>query len=233
MSEAVSWRRWQPDDFTGARERRDSVQRSLTSELDALREQARAEGRKQGYEAGYAEGYECGQKEGRRAGTEETIQQRQALLTPLNDLVQNFNDALTSLDGEIADDISALALVIGRHLADEALNAQPQYVCHLVRTLLREESTIGDKPRLWLHPEDLNLVEATLGNELTSAGWRLEQDPRTTRGSCRVTTSSGELDATRETRWQEILKRVRPLAPESSDATHAEEQDAKKNGEHP
>lgn len=213
MSEAVPWRRWQPDDLTGERERRDSVQRSLTAELNALRAQAREEGRQQGYEAGYAEGYELGLNEGRKDGTAETEQQRKVLLAPLEDLARNFSDALSSMDGEIAEDIARLALHVGRHLADEALKAEPHQVCELVRTLLREEPATTDRTRLWLHPEDLPLVQTDLGSELNSAGWRLEQDPRLTRGGCRVTTSSGELDASRETRWQEVLKRVQSSTP--------------------
>ncbi|WP_231758115.1 flagellar assembly protein FliH [Microbulbifer elongatus] len=211
MSEAVSWRRWQPDDLSGERERRDSVRRSLTSELNALRSQAQEEGRQQGYEAGYADGYEQGLNEGRETGTSETNQQRKVLLAPLEDLARNFSDALTSMDKEIAEDITRLALLVGRHLADDALKAEPQQVCGLVRTLLREESASKEQVRLWLHPEDLPLVQADLGNELNSVGWRLEQDSRLTRGGCRVTTPSGELDATREIRWQEVLKYSLPF----------------------
>jgi len=213
MSEAVTWRRWQPDDLTGERERRNAAQRSLTTELNALREQARQEGRQQGYDAGFAEGHACGLEEGHKAGIAETEQQRQVILEPLRELADSFRDALASLDGAIAEQIATVALVVGRHLADEAVKAEPQQVCVLVRTLLREEPTISNQARLWLHPEDLPLVQTDLGAELSSAGWQLEQDPRLTRGGCRVTTACGELDASRETRWEEILKRVHPGAP--------------------
>ncbi|WP_043318863.1 flagellar assembly protein FliH [Microbulbifer sp. HZ11] len=211
MSEAVTWRRWQPEDLSGERERRDCMQKSLAKELDGLRTSAREEGHQQGYEAGYSDGYALGLSEGRAEGIAETDQQRKILLAPLEELARNFSHALTSIDGEIAEEISKLALLVGRHLADEALKADPQQVCGLVRTLLREEPVTSDQARLWLHPEDLPLVQTDLGNELISAGWRLEQDPRLTRGGCRVTTSSGELDATRETRWQEVLKRSQLL----------------------
>ncbi|MCQ3828351.1 flagellar assembly protein FliH [Microbulbifer elongatus] len=211
MSEAVSWRRWQPDDLSGERERRDSVRRSLTSELNALRSQAREEGRQQGYEEGYADGYEQGLNEGRETGNSETKHQRKELLAPLEGLARNFSNALSSMDKAIAEDITRLALLVGRHLADDALKAEPQQVCRLVRNLLREESASSEQVRLWLHPEDLPLVQADLGDELNSVGWRLEQDPRLSRGGCRVTTPNGELDATREVRWQEVLKHSLPF----------------------
>lgn len=209
--EGITWRRWQPDDLSGdrARERRDAAQRTLTQELKALREQAREQGRREGYDAGFAEGYHKGELEGRAAGLAETEQQRAELLAPLSGLARNFSDALASLDSDIAEDISALAIAVGRQLADDALQAQPQQVAELVRSLLRDEPTLNGGTRLWLHPEDLTLVQQVLGAELEGAGWRLDQDPRIARGGCRVTTANGEIDASRDTRWQALLARVR------------------------
>ncbi|MFV8781614.1 flagellar assembly protein FliH [Microbulbifer sp. SA54] len=214
MSEAIAWRRWQPDDLSGerARERRDAAQRTLAEELKALREQARAEGRREGYDVGFAEGYAQGTEEGRLAGNAETAQQREVLLAPLAELARSFSDALASLDDVIAEDISALAITVGRQLADDALQAQPQQVAELVRALLREEPTLNGGTRLWLHAEDLALVQQVLGAELERAGWQLDQDPRIERGGCRVTTVNSEIDASRETRWQALLARVRPCA---------------------
>ncbi|WP_226663029.1 flagellar assembly protein FliH [Microbulbifer aggregans] len=211
-SDGITWRRWQPDDLTGnrARERRESAQRTLTEELKILREQARAEGLREGYDAGFTEGYEKGEQEGRTAGLAETEQQRDALLAPLAELARNFSDALASLDSDIAEDISALAIAVGRQLADDALQAQPQQVAELVRSLLRDEPTLNGGTRLWLHPDDLVLVQQVLSAELEGAGWRLDQDPRIARGGCRVTTASGEIDASRDTRWQALLSRVGP-----------------------
>lgn len=216
MSEARSWSRWQPNDLSGQHERRAALQRSLSDELDALREQARAEGRQQGYDAGYAEGFERGRAdgyaEGHSAGIDETGQQRRELLTPLTPLAQNFSDALAQLDTDIAADITALALAVGKQLAGEALRAEPQQVARLVHSLLRADPTINGHARLWLHPDDLPLVQLELGAELERAGWELDRDPRLARGGCRVTTSTGEIDASRESHWHALLARLYPQA---------------------
>ncbi|TLM79979.1 flagellar assembly protein FliH [Microbulbifer harenosus] len=216
MSEARAWTRWQPDDLSGQHERRAALHRSLSDELNALREQARAEARQQGYDAGYAEGFERGRAEGytegHSAGLAETGQQRRELLTPLTALAQNFSEALAQLDSDIAADITALALVVGKHLAGEALRAEPQQVTRLVQKLLRAEPTTNGHTRLWLHPDDLPLVQQELGAELERAGWELEQDPRLARGGCRVTTGTGEIDASRENHWNALLARLLPQA---------------------
>ncbi|WP_275429677.1 FliH/SctL family protein, partial [Serratia marcescens] len=42
-----------------------------------------------------------------------------------------------------------------------------------------------------------------------SAGWTLRADGALSRGGCRVSGPEGELDATRESRWQALLARTR------------------------
>ncbi|MFD1215480.1 flagellar assembly protein FliH [Microbulbifer celer] len=210
MSEAVSWRRWQPEDLSGERQRRAASE--CASKFEKLRDQARSEGLQQGYDAGFAEGYERGLAEGRAAGTAETDRQRHELLSPLATLAKDFSHALNTVDDSIAEEVTALALAVGRRLADEALQAQPQQVATLVRRLLREAPTFNgsERARLWLNPEDLPLVKQELETELASAGWDLDQDPQLARGGCRITTATGEIDASRDTRWQALMARIHP-----------------------
>lgn len=195
------------------------------AELEALREEARERARGEGWQAGFdagrAEGHARGLEEGRRAGEEEGERRRRELLEPLAGLAQDFSDALSRLDDAIAADLVDLALATGRQLAGDALRERPEQILELVRALLREEPLFSDRPRLWLHPGDLPLVEEELGSEFAAAGWQLCPDPRLRRGGCRVNGTAGELDASWETRWQALLEGVRrgprePAAEEDS-----------------
>ena len=183
------------------------------AELQALRnegrEEARREGHREGFEAGRQEGHAQGLEEGRRAGEHETARQRREALAPLADLVEEFRRALADLDHAIAEDLVDLALATGRQLAGDALREEPAEILNLVRTLIHEEPALNGKTRLWLHPDDLALVEQELHAEFHAAGWKLHPDDQLSRGGCRVTSPSGELDATLESRWENLAARVR------------------------
>ncbi|EWH03499.1 flagellar assembly protein FliH [Halomonas sp. BC04] len=127
------------------------------------------------------------------------------------------------LDEEVANEMVELALATGRQLAGEALKARPRQVLELVRALLHTDPPLTGQQRLWLHPLDHKLVEQHLGQELEAAGWKLQPDDQLSRGGCRVTSASGELDATWETRWQAVKAQVRRRRPATAAAEDEQE----------
>ncbi|KAF0804075.1 flagellar assembly protein FliH [Alcanivorax xiamenensis] len=183
------------------------------SELNALRRQVRdqayQEGRQAGFEAGQEQGYTQGLEQGRHDGEQQAREQAAASLAPLAELATQFQNAIQTLDRQIADDLVDLALAVGKQLAGEALTARPEQVLALVRELLHQEPQLGADPRLWLHPDDLVLVEEHLATELTAAGWQVRVDPDLQRGGCRVTGDAGERDASRACRWDMLLAKLR------------------------
>ncbi|QJQ94397.1 MULTISPECIES: flagellar assembly protein FliH [Halomonadaceae] len=231
-----SWRRWQMDELgtpqrdQQAREkaRHNAIRQQAfkrNAEFEALREQAREAARKEGFEAGraagYEEGYAQGLGEGRAAGEQELQRQAHEILSPLAPLSNGFKEALSRLDDDIAADLVDLALATGRQLAGDALKAHPEQVLEIVRELLHSEPSLTGHPRLWLHPDDLALVQAHMGNEFSAAGWKLQPDAQISRGGCRATSVSGELDATWERRWQSITDQIRQRQPRISDPDDA------------
>lgn len=183
------------------------------SELRALRETTRVAAHQEGYTAGFAEGREKGYAEGlrasREAGERELAERRRELVEPLVALVNGLREALEQLDTDIGDSLADVALVAGRQLAGDALQAKPEQIRTLIRELLREEPLFSGQPRLRLHPDDLALVDTQLADELGATGWTVQADATLERGGCRVTGPEGELNATREVRWQALLARAR------------------------
>lgn len=198
------------------------------AELEALREQAREEARQEGYragfEAGHAEGFDQGQREGRETGEQQMQHHIEETLSPLAPLAQQFRDALEQLDEDIAAELVELALATGRQLAGEALEAHPEQILQIVRELLHVEPGLTGQPRLWLHPADLSLVQAHLGGEFAAAGWKLQPDDQICRGGCRVSSPSGELDATWERRWEAISAQIRRRAPQAGGEQREDDQ---------
>ncbi|MCG7598645.1 flagellar assembly protein FliH [Halomonas sp. McH1-25] len=218
------WRRWEMDELgtperdlrQRERSRQEAIRQQLfkrNAELEALREKARQEAYddayKKGFEEGRQAGYEKGLEEGRTAGEQELQRQTQQALAPLLPLAEGYREALDTLDDEVAERLVDLALTTGRQLAREALEARPEVILDIVRELLHAEPSLSGRPRLWLHPADLTLVKAHLGAEFDAAGWQLQPDDTISRGGCRATSASGELDASLESRWERITRQVR------------------------
>ena len=219
---AKSWQPWRMGELAEAaatdvaRGKRDPVDERAfqqQSELRTLREKTRAAAHQEGYATGFAEGREKGYAEGlqaaREAGEHELAERRRELVEPLIALINGLREALDQLDTDIGDSLADVALAAGRQLASEALQAKPEQIRTLIRELLREEPLFSGQPCLRLHPDDFALVDAQLADELGAAGWKTQADAMLERGGCRVTGPEGELNATREVRWQALLARAR------------------------
>lgn len=235
------WRPWRMDELpredAGAggkidsarlfEQRRRQQRQRLIEEREALHHKTRESAYREGYDAGFEEGrqagYEKGLQEGRETGDQEAKRQLDDALAPLARLAGEFRTALDTMDTQLADQLVELAMLTGKHLADEALVATPEHVVTLVRQLLHEEPVLDGSTQLWLHPDDLALVNDHVGNELEAAHWTLHEDASLQRGGCRAESATGGLDATLETRWQTALnqRRQRHVAPASTTGPEA------------
>ena len=214
------WRSWNMEPLA-AKQKRDAKQQAQAdqaqfdqqSELRKLREEARQqayeEGLKAGREAGYQAGHEEGLKVGREEGLAEYSEQLKTALAPLGELIKEADAAVQGMDAHLSESLLQLALTVGRQLAGEALDANPEQVLELIRAILHEDPMLTEKPVLLLNPDDLALVKQHLEQEIAVVGWKLRADDRLERGGCRLISANGELDATIETRWQRIVHQLR------------------------
>ena len=155
-----------------------------------------AERRRDAWAQGHAEGHTAGLAAGLAAASVHAEH--------LRALASSLPDALRRAEADIADAVLALAFDVARQVIHRTLRAEPDWVLSLVQDLLHTEPALQGEPRLLLHPDDVALVKNSLGNQLQTAGWRIRADDTMTRGGCRVQSSSGELDASLETRWERV-----------------------------
>ena len=182
------------------------------AELTRVRLQAQkageAEGHRQGYARGQAEGYAAGM-----AAAHEQAGQ-------LHALTQALPTALRIAERHVADDLLALALDIARQVLGQALTVDPQSILTVVHELLQTEPALTGLPQLFLHPDDAALVKEHLTDDLKAVGWRIRADAHIQRGGCRVLATSGERDATLETRWERVAATLARNAPPSTGTVH-------------
>ena len=173
-----------------------AVQLPTAAELEAIREQARAEGyaegREEGRAAGHAEAFEAGRVEAA------------AELQSLRAVAASFSGALAQADETIAADVLDLALHLARSMVRTAFDVRPELIIGIVREAIEYLPVLQQPAVLALNPEDVDIVRAGLADELDKGGWRVVADPQIARGGCKVDTASNQIDAQAAARWNRL-----------------------------
>lgn len=224
-TEPPQWQPWQMGELpasTGSakRRRQQSAQKEKNSRDDFQRLQQQLTKKQQAAEKqGYDEGYSKGHKKGHQAGLEQGLSEGQQQLDNAKQqfnehaktLLEGLQQALDQLDDDLSDTLVDVTLAAGLQLANASLESSPDQVLNLIKQLLQEQPLFGARPRLQLHPDDAALLDDSLHAALDEHDWKLHTDSAISRGGCRIVGPDGELDATREARWQALVKRVRRL----------------------
>jgi flagellar assembly protein FliH len=178
----------------------DEHKQALEAERLAAYNAGLEEGRAAGFEQGNAAGFEQGRADGLAQGRAEAADER----TQLQKIAQTFSEEVAQADERIAVDVLNLALDLSKAMLKTALNLRPELVIPVVAEAIRYLPTVQQPALLTLHPDDAQLVNSQLGNELSKSGWRVVEDAQIERGGCRVETASNQIDATVTSRWQRI-----------------------------
>lgn len=207
----AAYQRWEMDTFEPAGEstpepgegKHESADNASTAvilptveQIEQIHQQARQEGYAAGYEAGFNTGQEAGYQAASALGAAE--------VGKLQVLLHDFQRELTNADQTISDNLLTLALCLTRQMLREALKVRPELMLGVVRDCLQNDAAFGQPLQLFLHPDDAALVREHLHHELNDC--TVCVDSSLDRGSCRIKTGSGQIDATLATRWQRMVQ---------------------------
>ena len=169
--------------------------------VEQLQSQAREEGTKQGHAEGLAKGME----EGRALGLAE-MQQRCDLLEKI---IHSFTSPLEQLDRTVVEQLSEMAVAVARQIIRRELHSSPGEVVGVVREAMQALPTGSQNVRIYLQPEDAELVRNAFSveddGEAVDRPWRIVDDPVLMRGDCRVQSEFSFIDATVEKRLNRII----------------------------
>jgi flagellar assembly protein FliH len=159
---------------------------------------------------GYEEGFASGEIEGRQFGES----QYRAHIHRLDNHLQDLSRSLALNERAGRDEILALALAIGEHLAAREIQDGAERIGPMVDAILAAHPFPGSRPddpavvTICMNPKDLEVLGATQ----PPPGVTLREDAELSRGSLRVETSAGVLDASLERRqaiMMELIQRFR------------------------
>ncbi len=200
----TAWERWELADFDTPKTKpagKDvpagpQVALPTAEEIERIYQEAQEQGRRQGLEEGAKTGFEQGFEQGQIKAREQA-----ARLAQLGDRLET---ALAQFDGEVGDELLALAVELARQVVRREIQAHPESLLEVVREAL--EQIPHQHATLYLNPEDASLVRSYLGDQLAHFGHRILEDARLGRGDCKVEAGGSTVDATVATRWRRVLE---------------------------
>jgi flagellar assembly protein FliH len=167
--------------------------------LEAVQQAAQEEGFKLGYDEGYQQGHEAGLK----AGEADILQQAQQWKA----LIDSLNNPLKSIDSIVEQDLLSMISLLVRQMVYHELQQKPELVLTAVREALAVLPVSDRQLKVYLNPEDMELVKNGLKLD-EDTGWQWYEDPLVSRGGAKLVTADTTIDATVETRLNNLISRL-------------------------
>jgi flagellar assembly protein FliH len=174
----------------------DDVDAATPQDLEALQHAAR--------QAGYHDGY----RDGLAALDSFKRSFAQQMSAQLGQLMSAVDREFQSLESEMAQALVQAATGLARQIIRSELAIQPEFVTQVARQAIAALSQSVRRVEMRLHPDDLALVQAGLGEEAISRGVTCIADPCVARGGCILQTELGSVDARIEHQWEQALRRL-------------------------
>jgi flagellar assembly protein FliH len=166
-------------------------------DLEAEREQARAEG--------FAQGREQGEQETRAAMAEPLQQALQANALRMGELLHGMADQLLSSEQKISRQLLELACDIARQVVRQELTVNTRQLRTVIGEALEMIVDDGLPATVRMHPDDLALMKDGLLETLGENAPEFVADATITPGGCLLHTPSMAVDATVEKRWSRAV----------------------------
>lgn len=144
----------------------------------------------------------AGREEGLQAGRAEAAQE----YLRVKELANSYANTLDNLDFRLADMVLDLALDVARQVIAGELSVHPEHILAVVKLALNQMAATAREARLLLNPEDVALIRSHLDKILDKNRLRMVEDARIVRGGCLIETTQGDLDATLQARWRQVVQ---------------------------
>lgn len=150
---------------------------------------------------GYAEGFARGHAEGLQAA-QNTVKE---LTGRVEAILAALQQPLAAADEQVIDKLSSLAISVAKRLVRRELSTDRAEIVGVVREALAVLPVGLSNIRLHLHPEDAKLISEMLVPAKGEAAWQIVEDPVITRGGCRISSPTSQVDATVQTRLATVI----------------------------
>jgi flagellar assembly protein FliH len=140
-----------------------------------------------------------------RAETQARIAELTARIARLDAILKMLARPLEQLDGEVEQQLTLLALTVGKQMVRRELKTDPAQVIAVIRESVARLPAATRDIRVHLHPDDAAVVREHLSVPTGDRAWSMVEDPSLQRGGCIVRTDTSQLDARLDSRLNAIV----------------------------
>src|SRR5690606_22319329 len=124
----------------------------------------------------------------------------------LEGLMAQLLEPMQQQDDQIENMLLELVEGMVRQVLQRELQTDSSQIAQVLRGALKALPMGADNIRIYLNPADFEAVKHI--RERHEESWRLLEDDQLWPGGCRVETEHSQVDATRETRLQQIIEQL-------------------------
>lgn len=198
---ANAYQRWEAPRMVSVEDIEQGKHKPLTvAAMEKLHEETRQEAFKNGYEEGYKSGHEAGIDAGQKHIKQQVAQ--------LQKLIEHLNSPLLALDDQVEQDLLQLVQTLAQQFIQYELQLQPERVVEAMRAALAALPINDRKLKIFLHPQDVELVKTGLSLDREDDRWQWLEDPLLTRGGVRLETADTTVDASVEARLARLIEKM-------------------------
>lgn len=236
VNKPMRWRYEPPETEPAQDTAEDSPPQLTAEELETIRAEAQQEGHaeghqeglKSGYDEGFQSGYDEGLLKGREAGESEAKvsaeQINQELGLRWQQLFDHMRHPALQINEGVERQLVLMTTALAKAICLHEIQTNPTIIQQVVHQAVSELDEQAKELTLSLHPQDLALIEQRWSEqERAEMGWRLRGDETLTRGGCVVETAVTRVDASLESRINDVFRRyVQGITPSRGESLRTE-----------
>jgi len=156
----------------------------------------------------YDEAYREGLEKGRQEGFANVLEKVQLQLNEFDGLLNSLEKPFEQLDSQVDQELTSLVIALVKQMVRREIKTEPGQIMAVIRDAIESLPVATSQLQLRLHPEDATLVEEFYKLSEKDHSWDIIEDPLITRGGCKVITTVTQVDATLETRLNQLFAQV-------------------------
>jgi flagellar assembly protein FliH len=154
--------------------------------------------------ANFAKGYEEGLAAARRE-VDAQLAKLRAKAAQLDQIMGSLARPFEELDAEVEQQMTLLALTVGKQMVRRELKTDPAQVIGVIRESVGRLPVAARDVRVHLHPEDAAVVREMLATPTNDRAWSVVEDPALMRGGCIVRSETSQIDARLDARLNAVV----------------------------
>lgn len=156
--------------------------------------------------AQFTKGYEDGLAAARKEIEPQLAKLRQRVVQ-LDSIIGSLAKPFAQLDAEVEEQLTLLALTVGKQMVRRELKTDPAQVIGVIRESVGRLPVASRDVRVHLHPEDAAVVREHLAMPTSNEqrAWSIVEDPAMSRGGCIIRTDISQIDARLDARLNAVV----------------------------